>query len=113
MKQFRYPLIPLLLSVATFSIAAAVPKSPPLPDTIIPINPPAMKIAKAPTEEAPKQATARTWNLQDADILSVINEVSLETGKNFAVDPRVSGKISLVSSKPIKPSEVYQYFFRS
>jgi general secretion pathway protein D len=52
----------------------------------------------------------RLWNLQDADILSVINEVSLETGKNFVVDPRVNGKISLVSSKPIKPKEVYQVF---
>lgn len=50
------------------------------------------------------------WNLQDADILSIINEVSQETGKNFVVDPRVSGKITLVSSKPIKPSEVYQVF---
>lgn len=60
--------------------------------------------------EAEKPANARLWNLQDADILSIINEVSLETGKNFIVDPRVSGKISLISSKPLKPSEVYQVF---
>ena len=56
------------------------------------------------------QNAKRLWNLQDADILSVINEVSQETGKNFIVDPRVSGKISLISSKPIKQSEVYQVF---
>lgn len=54
--------------------------------------------------------SSRLWNLQDADILSIINEVSRETGKNFIVDPRVNGKISLISSKPIKPSEVYQLF---
>jgi general secretion pathway protein D len=60
------------------------------------------------TEESPK--SNRLWNLQDADILSIINEVSRETGKNFVVDPRVNGKISLISSKPIKPSEVYQLF---
>ena len=53
---------------------------------------------------------SRLWNLQDADILSIINEVSVETGKNFVVDPRVNGKISLISSKPIKPSEVYNLF---
>ncbi|MBV8801877.1 MAG: type II protein secretion LspD, partial [Gammaproteobacteria bacterium] len=53
---------------------------------------------------------ARVWNLQDADILSIINEVSKETGKNFIVDPKVSGKISLISSKPIKSDEVYQLF---
>lgn len=53
---------------------------------------------------------ARIWNLQDADILSVINEVSQETGKNFIVDPRVNGKITLISSKPLKRHEVYQVF---
>jgi general secretion pathway protein D len=68
------------------------------------------------TVHSPKPIAARTsngarlWNLQDADILSVVNEVSLETGKNFVVDPRVSGKISLISSKPIKPDQVYDIF---
>lgn len=52
----------------------------------------------------------RLWNLQDADILSVIAEVSQETGKNFVVDPRVSGKITLISSKPLRQGEVYQVF---
>jgi len=54
--------------------------------------------------------STRLWNLQDADILSVINEVSQETGKNFVVDPRVSGKITLISSKPLRKNEVYQVF---
>lgn len=57
-----------------------------------------------------KTSEGRLWNLQDADILSIINEVSQETGKNFVVDPRVNGKISLVSSKPLKQQEVYQVF---
>lgn len=61
-----------------------------------------------PSEDA--KSIKRLWNLQDADILSVISEVSQETGKNFVVDPRVSGKITLVSSKPLKQSEVYQVF---
>lgn len=52
----------------------------------------------------------RLWNLQDADILSVINEVSQETGKNFVIDPRVNGKITLVSSKPLRRDEVYDVF---
>lgn len=56
------------------------------------------------------KSSARLWNLQDADILSVINEVSQETGKNFVVDPRVNGKITLVSSKPVKQKELYQVF---
>ena len=53
---------------------------------------------------------SKLWNLQDADIHSIINEVSLETGKNFVIDPRVNGKVSLISSKPIKANEVYDLF---
>lgn len=53
---------------------------------------------------------ARLWNLQDADILSVINEVSQETGKNFIIDPRVTGKITLISTKPLQQKEVYDVF---
>lgn len=63
-----------------------------------------------PATAAPPGSAARLWNLQNADILSIINEVSLETGKNFAVDPRVSGKISLVSSKPVRADELYDIF---
>lgn len=57
-----------------------------------------------------KKSATRLWNLQNADILSVINEVSRETGKNFIVDPRVQGKVTIVSSKPMEPAEVYQVF---
>lgn len=64
----------------------------------------------APTNLPPVHPAKRLWNLQDADILSVITEVSQETGKNFVVDPRVSGKISLISSKPLRQNEIYQVF---
>lgn len=52
----------------------------------------------------------RLWNLQDADILSIIHEISQATGKNFVVDPRVNGKITLISSKPIAENQVYAVF---
>ncbi len=67
-----------------------------------------MILLQAPSFAEEKES--RLWNLQDADIHSIINEVSAETGKNFVVDPRVTGKISLISSKPIKPNEVYDLF---
>ncbi|HSW70309.1 MAG TPA: type II secretion system secretin GspD [Gammaproteobacteria bacterium] len=125
MKQFSQIIIALLLlSAITGSMAAEpFPKeniSPPSPAIAPDKNtPPAVVMSAAadntdpnnplPADTQPAQE-GRLWNLQDADILSVINEVSLETGKNFIVDPRVTGKITLVSSKPIKPSEVYQVF---
>lgn len=69
-----------------------------------------MPVMADPLTDATPPTEGRLWNLQDADILSVINEVSAETGKNFIVDPRVTGKISLVSSKPLKSNQVYQVF---
>lgn len=62
------------------------------------------------TDTTKKPSPTYLWNLQDADILSVINEVSQETGRNFVVDPRVSGKITLISSKPIHKEDSYQVF---
>src|SRR3990167_7090222 len=65
----------------------------------------------SPTVAKSNQSSAAfLWNLEDADILSVINEVSQETGKNFIVDPRVNGKITLISNKPVRQHEVYQVF---
>ncbi len=67
-------------------------------------------LMQSPDQSQQVTPSTRLWNLQDADILSVINEVSQETGKNFVVDPRVTGKISLVSSKPLRKDQVYSVF---
>ena len=51
-----------------------------------------------------------TLNLKDADINAVINTVSEVTGKNFIVDPRVKGRVNIISSRPMDQREVYQVF---
>jgi general secretion pathway protein D len=51
-----------------------------------------------------------TLNLKDADIRALINTVSEVTGKNFIVDPRVKGKVNVVSSRPLDEEGVYQVF---
>ena len=58
---------------------------------------------QAPAEEV-------TLNFSDADLVAVINSVSQITGKNFIIDPRVKGKINVVSSKPLNEEEVYNVF---
>jgi len=58
----------------------------------------------------PSAAEDVTLNFSDADLLSVINSVSQITGKNFIIDPRVKGKINVVSSKPLNEDEVYNVF---
>lgn len=52
----------------------------------------------------------RTWNLQDADVRSVINAIAAETGKSFIVDPRVQGKVTLVTQQAIDAKTLYQVF---
>lgn len=53
---------------------------------------------------------SKVWNLRNADIRAVISEVSRVTGKNFLIDPRVQGKISIISSTPMTDNELYQVF---
>lgn len=53
---------------------------------------------------------SKLWNLRNADIRAVIAEVSRVTGKNFVIDPRVQGKISIISSTPMSNHELYQVF---
>lgn len=52
----------------------------------------------------------KIWNLRNADIRAVIGEVSRITKKNFVIDPRVTGKISIVSSTSISDQELYAVF---
>ena len=49
-------------------------------------------------------------NLKDVDIHSLIETVADATGKNFIVDPRVAGNISVITSTPMKSSQVYEVF---
>jgi general secretion pathway protein D len=51
-----------------------------------------------------------TLNLKDADISTLIQTVSEVTGKNFIVDPRVKGKVTVISSTPMDAAGVYETF---
>lgn len=58
----------------------------------------------------PLLAQTITLNLKDADINALIGTVAEVTGKNFIVDPRVKGKVTVISSRPMDSEEVYQVF---
>lgn len=64
----------------------------------------------AAPHESTSDASNKIWNLRNADIRAVIAEVSRITKKNFLIDPRVQGKISIVSSVPMSDKELYQVF---
>lgn len=106
MKKLALSIIVLLSSAfCMFSSIAAEVKT--APTAVAPVEVAVTEPTQPPTAE---QDSGRIWNLQDADIISVINEVANETGKNFVIDPRVNGKITLISSKPIKKGDVYDVF---
>jgi general secretion pathway protein D len=58
----------------------------------------------------PGAPAQNTLNIKDADIRTLIATVSEITGKNFIVDPRVEGKVNVVSARPMDADEVYQVF---
>jgi len=51
-----------------------------------------------------------TLNFKDAEITAVINSVADLTGKTFIIDPRVKGKVNVVSSQPLSKDEVLGVF---
>jgi len=51
-----------------------------------------------------------TINLKNADIRSLVETVSLQTGKNFIIDPRVKATVTVISSSPITKDELYRLF---
>ncbi|PVY79216.1 general secretion pathway protein D [Tamilnaduibacter salinus] len=57
-------------------------------------------------------AQEQTWklNLKDADIRAFVTQVADITGYSFVVDPRVKGKVTVLSSAPMNKEEIYDLF---
>lgn len=47
-------------------------------------------------------------NFQNAEIDSVIQAIGRISGRNFLIDPRVKGKINLITNTPVAPELTYQ-----
>ncbi len=54
----------------------------------------------------------QTWtiNLKDADLGEFITQVSRISGRNFVVDPRVKGRVTVISSAALTADGVYELF---
>lgn len=72
-------------------------------------QPPAAQPA-APAPTTPVKPGEMLFNFQDADIQAVVKTVSQITGRNFLIDPRVKGKVTIISAKPVSANAVYQIF---
>lgn len=58
----------------------------------------------------PQSQTTLKFNFQDADINQLIQYIAKTTNKNFIVDNRVRGKITVISPKELTPEEAYKVF---
>lgn len=55
-------------------------------------------------------ADTMTLNLKDASIGTLIETMAEITGRNFVVDPRVKGKVTVISARPMDRDEIYKVF---
>lgn len=51
-----------------------------------------------------------TPNYKEADIRQIVEAVGEVTGRNFIIDPRVSGNVTMLSSTPMSPDAFYEAF---
>ncbi|MEK7207586.1 MAG: secretin N-terminal domain-containing protein, partial [Pseudomonadota bacterium] len=81
------------------------------PRRVLPTKPPTPALpAGAPAGRQAMRPGEMMFNFQDADIQAVVKTVSQITGKNFLIDPRVKGKLTIISTQPVSRSAVYQIF---
>jgi len=67
----------------------------------------ALLAAAAPPPGAPDEEKI-TVNFVNADIQSVIKTVGQHTGKNFILDPRVTGTVNIISDHPVSKDMLYR-----
>ncbi len=59
---------------------------------------------------APDDTDPLLLNLRDAEIGALIGTVAEITGRNFVVDPRVKGKVTVIGSAPVSADQLYDLF---
>ena len=91
---------PAVLAVVFALCSAAASAQAPAPGTPAPPAP----IAASNGDEK------ITVNFVNADIQSVIKTVGQHTGRNFILDPRVTGTVNIVSDRPVSRELLYQIF---
>lgn len=89
--------------ILSFGLVASAMAAQPISQTSVHNNQPV-------SAEAPAQPAKHLWNLQNADIRAVIHTMAQLTGKNFIIDPRVEGHITIVSKTPMTVAGLYKVF---
>src|SRR6056297_4047684 len=94
------------ITIITIVLALAAPAALAAP----PPSPPGGQARNAASRAKPATGSQITLNLKDADIREVAQMVSTITGKNFIVDPRAQGRVTVISAKPISADALFSVF---
>jgi type II secretory pathway component GspD/PulD (secretin) len=81
---------------------ATVEASPPIQGTL--------QVAQRSTPEGSRANGTVHLNFRNVDILQMITLMSELTGRNFLVDDKVRGRMTLVAPQPVTRAEAYQIF---
>lgn len=98
------------LVAACFGTALCLPLMAQTPTSVPPVSIPDTHIAASATAPAASNDGRLTLNLKAADIGVLIETVSQMTGKSFIVDPRVEGRVTVISTAPQSAAEIYETF---
>ena len=95
--------LPALLLAWHVALPAQDAASPPPDETS------SLPALAAPADPTPAEHSL-TLNFKDADIRAFISAVADLTHQNFVVDPRVQGRVTVISSAPTDPDDLYEVF---
>ena len=87
----------------------AVQQPPPPPPAPPVTTPPVASPAPSPKTQPLKPGEV-LLNFQGAEIQGVVKAVGQMTGRNFLLDPRVKGQITIISARPVTTTAAYQIF---
>ena len=90
---------------------AAAEAAPAAPVPVVRVPPPARAVA-APRPAPPPEPDDKliTMNFQDIDLDALVKFISEITGRNFILDDRVKGKVTIISPGKISVDEAYAVF---
>lgn len=103
----------LIATCVALPVGAQKPEPAPLHQNVAPSAAPATApnaTASAPTATPTQTPNEMVLNFQAADLQAVVKAVSQMTGRNFLLDPRVKGQITIISAKPVSSAAAYQIF---
>ena len=87
-------------------------QQPPSPPAAPPVTSPPVASQNTPVnpKTQPLKPGEVLLNFQGAEIQGVVKAVGQMTGRNFLLDPRVKGQITIISARPVTTTAAYQIF---